>query len=127
MTGVRWLLNFHMLNEEEWYYDNVLELVGLDPDLAEVERVYGLDFSLFSETDWDSLARIYQLLPEWRQFADEGCPYWFGSDEENPPYLWASVEPSGLQVHGVLSLKDWEGWDSKFRGLVVSLPRRRIA
>ena len=115
-----------MVTEEDWYYDNAEDFVSLDPDLVEVERVYGLDFWLFSDSDWKSLMGIYRQLPGWQNPA-EGVPFWFGVDEDNPPYLAASVEPSGLMVHGVLPLEDWEGWDSKFRGLVVSLPRRPVA
>ena len=115
-----------MIEEDDWYYDNKLEPDNLNAHLYCVERVYGLAFDEFTEADWASLTRIYRLLPGWLRFGDDGCPYWFGVDEDVPPYLWASVEPSGLLVHGVLAPADWEGWDSQFRELAVALPRQRI-
>jgi hypothetical protein len=51
---------------------------------------------------------------------------WFGTDEEAPPFLWASVEPPGLQVYGVLPLTSWNDWDAAFRAAVetAGLPVR---
>ena len=49
---------------------------------------------------------------------------WFGDDEDVPPFLWASVEPTGLQVHGVLPEADWCAWDERFRTEAAGLPCR---
>ena len=49
---------------------------------------------------------------------------WFGQDEEHPPFLWASVEPPGLQVYGVVRAVDWQLWDATFRESIAELPFR---
>jgi hypothetical protein len=38
--------------------------------------------------------------------------------------LWASVEPTGLHVHGVLPEADWSSWDERFRTEAAGLPCR---
>jgi hypothetical protein len=105
------------------YYDN-LEPTPIDgvSCLVEVERVYGLDWDRFSENHWDRLARMYEELPGTMRQLD--VPWWFGDDEDVPPFLWASVEPTGLQVHGVLPEADWRAWDQQFRREAAGLPCR---
>jgi hypothetical protein len=96
-----------------------------DPDrLLEVDRVYLLDWSAFTDADWAALGRAYERLPGWVT-TGEGCPRWFGARDE-PPYLIASVEPPGLQISGVLSSRAWTAWDEAFRALVGPLPIRRL-
>ena len=104
-------------------YDN-LEPTPIDglTCLVEVERVYGLDWDRFGEIHWDALARIYEGLPG--AVRERDGPMWFGDDEDVPPYLWASVEPTGLQVHGVLPEADWCAWDERFRREADGLPCR---
>ena len=105
------------------FYDN-LEATPIDglTCLVEVERVYGLDWDRFGEGHWDALARIYEGLPGAMRLHD--VPWWFGDDEDIPPYLWASVEPTGLQVYGVLPEADWGAWDQRFRTEAAGLPCR---
>jgi len=96
-----------------WYYDNLAPVpAGEAPSLVEIERVYGLYFERFDERDWARLDQIYRALPG--AYREAQTPMWFGSDEENPPFLWASVEPPGLQVCGVLPPEDWVAWHSAF-------------
>lgn len=90
--------------------------------LVEVERVYGLDWDRFGEDHWRGLSRIYEGLPGALRPSDG--PMWFGDDEDVPPFLWASVEPPGLQVYGVLPEADWRAWDERFRKAAVGLPCR---
>ena len=94
-----------------WFYDN-LEPLADTLSLVEIERVYCLDLARFAEREWRRLDEIYRSLPGNYRFAQTAM--WFGSDEENPPFLWASVEPPGLQVYGVLSLGDWTAWNHAF-------------
>ena len=115
-----------MATDETWFYDNDLAPGSSAPNLIRVERVYGLSFDTFSEMDWQQLAEVYQNLPRWLGYGADGCPRWFGADEEAPPYLWASVEPAGLQVRGVLSAEAWEEWDAGFRQSAVALPKREV-
>ena len=127
MPSVRLLLSDVMISDETWFYDNDPGPTEAAPPLRPVERVYGLSFNDFSESDWERLAVIYQNLPHWLGFGGDECPRWFGADEGKPPYLWASVEPAGLQVHGVLLAKDWEAWDAEFRRAAAILPKKDVS
>src|SRR4051812_25245355 len=71
------------------FYDN-LEAAPIDglTCLVEVERVYGLDWGRFGEDDWRDLASIYEGLPG--AVRDRDGPWWFGDDEDLPPFLRAS-------------------------------------
>ncbi|MEW6737474.1 MAG: hypothetical protein AB1489_39700 [Acidobacteriota bacterium] len=112
------------------YYDNQFGPDEDDPHFYCIERVYCFDWDRYSTADWNQLDSVYQQLPAWLGYAkdgyDKGGPYWFGVDEETPPFLWASVEPPGLQVYGILSLIDWEEWDKSFRKLTSKLPSRHV-
>jgi hypothetical protein len=105
------------------YHDN-LEATPIDglTCLVEVERVYGLDWDRFDEGHWRELARAYEVLPGTVRLRE--VPWWFGDDEDVPPHLSASVEPSGLQVCGVLPEADWWAWDERFRTEAAGLPCR---
>ncbi|MFB6990547.1 hypothetical protein [Streptomyces sp. NPDC056304] len=122
------------MREHDWYCDNGEEL---PPDLGPgvpaanvamrwmaVDRVYCLDRHRFTPANWDALQRIYEDLPGWQPFSSDG-PRWFSLDEDRDLHLWASVEPSGLQVAGVLTLGMWCGWDPQFRCAITNhdLPR----
>lgn len=107
------------------FYDN-LEPTPPDEDIpgvVEVERIYCFDWDRFRENDWQELSRIYETLPGSVRNPKSG-PAWFGDDEEHPPFLWASVEPPGLQVYGVLPESDWLAWDERFRAAASGLPMR---
>src|SRR5437763_745339 len=71
------------------FYDN-LEATLIDDVscLVEVERVYGFDWARFDEGHWQRLARIYEDLPGAVRHRD--VPWWFGDDEDVPPFLRAS-------------------------------------
>jgi hypothetical protein len=102
------------------YYDN-LEATLIDDVtcLVEVERIYVFDWGRFEEAHWRRLARIYEELPGAVRLRD--VPWWFGDDEDVPPFLAASVEPAGLQVRGILPEADWLAWDERFRRAVGEL------
>lgn len=105
------------------YQDN-LEPTSVDglTCLVEVERVYQLDWDRFEEPHWEALARIRAGLPGASGTAD--APWWFGDDEDLPPFLLAAQEPSGLRVRGVLPEADWWAWDRRFREEADELPCR---
>lgn len=122
------------MREHDWYYDNDEE-APLDADLDDpnsetttcwiaVERIYRLDWRRFTSEGWETLRRIYQVLPGHLPSSADSAR-WFSLDEERELYLWASVEPPGLQVEGVLTLAMWHDWDSRFRRKVIGhdLPR----
>jgi hypothetical protein len=96
------------------FYDNNTDYVETDGVLQAFERVYCLRFSEFTDSHWSHLDRIYQSLPGWLAYGADGCPFWFGTSEAES-FLWASVEPSGLLVHGVLPKESWLIWDEAFR------------
>ena len=122
------------MQEHDWYYDNgehpspILGSGILAGEVAKhrmaVERIYGLDWQRFTPADWDTLQRIYQGLPGWQPFSSD-VARWFSLNEDRDLYLWASVEPSGLQVAGVLTQGMWQDWDTQFRRAITShsLPR----
>ena len=107
------------------FHDN-LEATPMDglSCLVEVERVYGLDWDRFDEDHWRALTRVCEALPEAVRYRD--VPWWFGDDEDVPPFLWASVEPPGLQVYGILPEADWRAWDERFRASACGLPVRAL-
>jgi hypothetical protein len=108
------------------FYDNRRSQLEDDPLLVEVERVYCFDFASFSEEHWHYLRDVYATLPEFRGFDEDG-PMWFGVNEQVIPFLWASIEPPGLQVCGILRSEQWEDWDKAFRASVAGLPFREAA
>jgi hypothetical protein len=109
------------------FYD-ILEATPLDddPSLVEVERVYRLDMNAFSDAQWSALREIYRSLPG--AYRERQISAWFGDDEEHPPFLCASVEPSGLQVYGILALESWIAWDAAFVAALATsaLPFRAV-
>ena len=104
------------------FYDNRDPLA--DPDTADVDRVYCLDWDRFGPAEWATLDRIYPQLPGWVEY--RGVPFWFGTDEHDIPHLCASVEPTGLQVSGVLPATDWEAWEGRFGEAIAELPGREL-
>lgn len=107
---------------KNWYYENRLDLSDFHPEMVEVDWIYCLRFDLFTSKDWDTLNQIYASLPSPQ--GENGVVSWFGTEEEHPPYLFPSVEPSGLQIVGSIALEDWINWDTEFRKKVEasSLP-----
>lgn len=90
--------------------------------LVEVERVYRLDWTRFNQSHWDMLAQVYEGLPGASE--NSGSLWWFGDDEDVPPFLLATREPAGLRVSGILPEADWSAWDKRFRSEAAGLPRR---
>ena len=105
-----------------WFYDNADFDAG---PIREIERIYCLLFDSFSESDWAMLGAIYQQLP--RPQPSDSVPHWFGF-EASGNYLWASVEPPGLQVAGRLPAADWLAWEAAFHQQLQasSLPRYEV-
>ncbi len=85
-----------------------------------IDRVYCLDFNDFHKDTWDKLADIYSKLP--KQIINNSVPSWFGEEGKSENYLYASVEPSGLQVVGVLNSEDWFVWEAIFNDMIKDLP-----
>lgn len=79
-----------------------------------VSRTYAISYEL-PDFEWRKLRDVYARLPGYCGFDDSGCPIWYSHEEGKGPYLWASVEPSGLLVAGVLDSETWRQWDAAFR------------
>jgi hypothetical protein len=105
-----------------WFYDDADFDSG---PIREIERIYCFRFDSFSESNWETLGLIYDKLPS--QQIPSSVPYWFGT-EATGNYLWASVEPHGLQIAGTLREEDWLAWEAVFNAQVQasSLPRYEI-
>jgi len=71
----------------------------------------------FPEPAWRLIADAYATLPGWLGFGaggrgDPGIPYWFGT-EDDERFIWASVEPGGLQIGARMPDSDWDRWFAK--------------
>lgn len=87
--------------------------------LLGIEEMYRLDWDRFTDRDYERLQRIYAALPGWVAGAD--LPRWFSVDEQEA-HLWASVEPPGLQVGGLLDPSRFERWHADFLARTAELP-----
>jgi hypothetical protein len=96
------------------WYDN-------NPEDGDVDRVYCLQLSGFSDENWSDLSDIYSTLPGWSGESDDGCPCWFGTTRSTQ-FLVASVEPSGLHVSGSLPNDKLQQWHVAFIRAISSLP-----
>lgn len=103
------------------FYDNDAQDIPSSGEFQPVEMVYTIRFSEFTDAHLVRLNEIYQSLPEYMGYGKDGIPYWFGVGD-SPPFIWASVEPSGLLVHGMLSSRQWLTWDTQFRQHLPEFP-----
>jgi hypothetical protein len=94
------------------FYDNLSTVSGEDPSMVEIERIYCVDIDAFEAAHWSRLDDIYRVLPG--GYRKAALPMWFGDDEEQLPFLWASAEPPGIQVYGILPPTAWAEWDRAF-------------
>ncbi|UUZ90012.1 hypothetical protein LJK87_28835 [Paenibacillus sp. P25] len=78
-----------------------------------IDRVYCLDFHVFSESIWEQLGQVYLALPH-PIMKENQCPAWFGEEGASSHYLFASVEPSGLQIVGEPPREQWAAWEDRF-------------
>lgn len=110
------------MSEGAWFYDNNRD--DDDPEIAEIDRIYCFDESRWTEEHYQQLGKIFKELPGYQDPMPDRGPYWFGTDDEDIPHLWASLEPPGLQVAGVLARKDWEAWHQAFWEKIQDFPFR---
>ena len=55
---------------------------------------------------WEKIGKIYESMPYW--VGDKNGPQWIGKYVD----LWASVEPSGIQIAGIMPDDIWKEWYS---------------
>jgi hypothetical protein len=110
------------------FYDNLAAISEEDPSMVEIDRVYCVDVVAFTDADWTRLDDIYRSLPGHYRVA-QSSPMWFGDDEDQLPFLWASIEPPGIQVYGILPPTAWAEWDQAFMTALnaSTLPFRQLA
>lgn len=70
------------------------------------------------DSDWIIVDDIYKSMPGWIGYLKDGCPYWFGT-ENNNVYLSASVEPSGLLFDGRMDEEEFKEWINSFKTLAT--------
>lgn len=58
---------------------------------------------------WDEIEKIYASMPYWS--GDKNEAHWQGASID----LWASVEPSGLQIYGTMPPEIWNTWFAEFK------------
>ena len=58
---------------------------------------------------WEKIGSVYQSMPYWAG-TTQGAK-WIGKNID----LWASVEPGGIQIAGVMPEDIWEKWYHKLK------------
>ena len=61
------------------------------------------------DTVWDKIGEVYESMPYWA--SNENGPCWKGEGID----LWASVEPSGIQIAGEMPEDIWNEWYSDLK------------
>lgn len=61
------------------------------------------------EEIWDKINEVYKSMPYW--VGNENEVKWIGKDID----LWASVEPSGIQIEGIMPDYIWNEWYSSLK------------
>jgi hypothetical protein len=59
------------------------------------------------ESEWKIVSEVYRSMDGW--LGAEDLPRWYGTDEDER-YIWASVEPSGIQFVGKMDTALWTAW-----------------
>lgn len=88
------------------------------------ELTYRFRFHQFEDTHWQHLQHVYARLPGWLGGGHD-LPRWYGLSEAFPPFLWASVEPFGLECFGILRREEWDAWHQAFISEIRDLPALR--
>lgn len=61
------------------------------------------------EEIWDKINEVYKSMPYWA--GNDNEVKWIGKDID----LWASVEPSGIQIAGIMPDYIWNEWYSSLK------------
>jgi hypothetical protein len=70
---------------------------------------------------WQKIPSIYERMPGWIGFAQDGIPYWYSSDDSGKSKIvYASVEPGGLQIVAKMDIDEWERWIATFKRVASS-------
>ncbi|MFD2564151.1 hypothetical protein [Aquimarina rubra] len=74
---------------------------------------------------WDKVAQVYAQMPGWLGFGKEGLgqkgiPYWFSFNEDEK-YIFASIEPGGLQFEANMDEDEWLAWKTYFKKIATEI------
>jgi hypothetical protein len=69
---------------------------------------------------WVKIGEVYASMDGWIELEETEMPCWFGREGDNS-YVYASVEPSGLQVEGRLDDAVWLPWIAEFQARLTSV------
>ncbi|MBU5228000.1 hypothetical protein KQI36_15315 [Clostridium senegalense] len=61
------------------------------------------------EEIWDKINKVYKSMTYWA--GNDNEVKWIGKDVD----LWASVEPSGIQISGIMPHYIWNEWYSSLK------------
>jgi hypothetical protein len=72
---------------------------------------------------WDKMESIYEKMPGWigygkDGFGEDGIPYWFSFNDEEKS-IYASVEPSGLQICAYMQEDEWNDWKALIKKIAT--------
>lgn len=90
-----------------------------------VEAFYPFDWEAWPAGARDidgALAPLLAALPG--ALAEDAGFRWWSRTEVKAPFLWTSVEPSGLLVGGVIPKRDWHAWRAAFEQKTAEIPLR---
>ncbi len=79
---------------------------------------------------WEKVELVYAQMPGWLGFGKkgmgyEGLPYWysFNGDEK---YIFASIEPGGLQFEANMNEDEWLLWKANFKKIATEILRFKV-
>jgi hypothetical protein len=82
---------------------------------------YNIFYNSMNDHQWRLLSEAYSSLPFWKGFDSNDCPCWFGHENQDEEYLWASIEPSGFLISGFLNDISWREWKCNFEETASSI------
>lgn len=123
--GLSWILSPIELPNEE----NLVDISSLLMKTQEILSGHCCNLNIRYDLPndiWDKVVTVYEKMPGWLGYGDgaqgeRGIPYWFSFDESCKS-IFASVEPSGLQICASnMNKSEWESWIFKIKCLATSI------
>ena len=59
------------------------------------------------QADWDKVMHVYEAMPGWQATGHDQS--WFGVEGDRV-WVWASVEPGGIQLEAEMDEMSWLKW-----------------
>jgi len=80
--------------------------LGKEGGILKQDITLNIPYNL-TKQDWDKVTAVYESMDGWLDSTNG--PAWYGR-EGDARFIWASVEPSGIQLAGVVETPLWIGW-----------------